>query len=184
MSSQETSGHVKAAIIGGVFVVIAACIGGVFLIINTLVANGFIILGPSVQAGNPNPQPTATSKVVEVAATETQGITPPTSAPVFESQSTDNAKVELLGEWLYQQPRASMPAPAGPGQAVFAHGDIDNTGTCHVKEFGPSEIVQGLGEGTFKLWLITGTPEQIRSVETQLQSGAAAHAGTSCPYLP
>lgn len=59
MSSREGSGHVKAAIIGGIFTVIAACIGGAFLITNTLVANGFIIIGPSVQAGNPNAQPTA-----------------------------------------------------------------------------------------------------------------------------
>lgn len=60
MSLQETSGYVKAAIIGGIFAVIASCIGGAFLIINTLIANGFIISGPSVQAGNPNAQPTAT----------------------------------------------------------------------------------------------------------------------------
>lgn len=112
-------------------------------------------------------------------------------APVIEptqiSQPTKSvvmSQTQLLGEWLYQQARAPMPAPAGENQVIFAHGDIDNSGTCHVKEFGTGESVQGLGLGGFKLWLITGTPEYIKDVENQLQRGAAAHAGTDCPYLP
>jgi len=100
------------------------------------------------------------------------------------SSSTLMCKIEFLGEWLYQQPRAPMPPPAGPNQVIFAHGDIDNSGTCHVKEFGPGEPVQGLGLGSFKLWLITGSPECIKDYEDYLQRGAASHAGTSCPYLP
>jgi hypothetical protein len=94
------------------------------------------------------------------------------------------SQTQMLGEWLYQQPRAPMPAPAGENQVIFAHGDIDNSGTCHVKEFKTGETIQGLGLGGFRLWLITGTPEYIKDVETQLQKGAAAHARTDCPYLP
>jgi hypothetical protein len=53
MNSQndnESSGqHVKAALIGGIFVLLAAVIGGFFLILNTMVDNGAISLG----ANNP-----------------------------------------------------------------------------------------------------------------------------------
>ena len=110
----------------------------------------------------------------------------PQSTTVFNPPPTNviMSQTELLGEWLYQQPRAPMPTPAGENQVIFAHGDINNTGTCHVKEFKTGETVQGLGLGGFRLWLITGTAEYIRDVEAQLQSGAAAHAGTDCPYLP
>lgn len=101
-----------------------------------------------------------------------------------QASSVIMSQTKLLGEWLYQQPRAPMPASAGANQVIFAHGDINNTGTCRVKEFGAGETVQGLGLGSFKLWLITGTAEYIKDVEAQLQSGAAAHAGTDCPYLP
>jgi hypothetical protein len=108
----------------------------------------------------------------------------PTSIPSQPNSNVIMSQTELLGEWLYQQPRLPMPAPAGENQVIFAHGDINNTGTCHVKEFKTGETVQGLGLGSFKLWRITGTAEYIKDVEAQLQKGAAAHAGTDCPYLP
>lgn len=44
---KETSGHVKAAIIGGVFALLAAIIGGIFLILNTMVDKGTIGIVPS-----------------------------------------------------------------------------------------------------------------------------------------
>ncbi|MCI0575918.1 MAG: hypothetical protein L0332_25440 [Chloroflexi bacterium] len=72
MASQESSGHVKAAIIGGICAIIAACIGGVFLILNTLVSNGFIEIEPGVQAGNPDPTATA---VVVITATSSESAT-------------------------------------------------------------------------------------------------------------
>jgi hypothetical protein len=43
--------HERAAVIGGVFALLAACIGGIFIIINTLIAEGFIISGPKFQVG-------------------------------------------------------------------------------------------------------------------------------------
>ena len=77
-----------------------------------------------------------------------------------------------------------MPTPVGPGQVIVANGDIDNSGTCHIKVFGPRKPVQGLGEGTFELWLFSGTDEQIKVAVTETQRGAATHAGGSCPILP
>src|SRR3990172_1747035 len=125
--------------------------------------------------------PTTETLATEIPQTGNQ----PTAIVNSPSPSTTiMSQTELLGQWLYQQSRAPMPSPAGVNQVIFAHGDIDNTGTCHVKEFGSGEPVQGLGLGSLKLWLITGTAEYIKDVEAQLQSGAASHAGTDCPYIP
>lgn len=135
------------------------------------------------------PTPATGSQPQEVGNTS-QG-----QAGVDSTQGADNTssagstmpilyQTEFLGEWLFQQPRSPMPPPAGSGQIILAHGDIDNSGTCHVKEFGPGEQVAGLGLGSFKLWLITGDTEYIREVTDQIQRGAASHAGTNCPYLP
>jgi hypothetical protein len=55
-NDKEGSGHVKSAVIGGMFVVAAACITGFFLILNTMVENGVIVFGMS----NPSVQSTAT----------------------------------------------------------------------------------------------------------------------------
>jgi hypothetical protein len=124
-------------------------------------------------------QPT---EIIVISSTQTV----PMDSSVIPTQpvQTYSAQVEFLGEWIYQASRPAMPPPAGQEQVVFAHGDINNTGTCHVKKFGPGELVQGLGGGSFKLWLITGTQEQIDAEMTTLQNGAAAHAGTACPFLP
>lgn len=116
-------------------------------------------------------------------AINTQPVLQPTTVVNTASPNIITSQTELLGQWLYQQPRAPMPNPAGTNQVIFVHGDIDNSGTCHVKEFGPGEPVQGLGLGSFKIWLITGTSEYISNVEQELQNGAASHAGTDCPYL-
>lgn len=127
--------------------------------------------------------PTSTgSHEIPIATLQTE---PPPTKSLQSTQASNvvMSQTDLLGQWLYQQPRAPMPNPAGANQVIFAHGDINNTGTCRVKEFKTGEPVQGLGLGSFKLWLITGTAEYIRDTELQLQKGAAAHAGTECPYL-
>lgn len=59
-TDKESAGHVKAAIIGGIFAIIAACIAGGFLILNTMVENGVIIFGAS-NPSNPNLQTTMTA---------------------------------------------------------------------------------------------------------------------------
>jgi uncharacterized protein YcfL len=107
-----------------------------------------------------------------------------TLVPTQSSANINISKTEFLGEWLYQKTRAPMPNPAGLNQVIFAHGDINNSNTCHVKEFQSGELVQGLGLGSFKLWLITGPTDYIAEIETHLQNGAASHSGTDCPYLP
>jgi len=63
MKQQDNSSpQIKAAVIGGIFAIIAACVGGIFLILNTLVDNGFVVIGPSIQAGNPEVPATMTSR--------------------------------------------------------------------------------------------------------------------------
>jgi len=58
-NDKEGSGRDRAAIIGGVFTLLAACVGGVFLILNTMVDNGVIVFGAS-NPSNSNSQATTT----------------------------------------------------------------------------------------------------------------------------
>jgi hypothetical protein len=107
----------------------------------------------------------------------------PSSLPTtVSSQPQSGATIEDLGLWEWGTSRPPMPEPAGVNQVIFAHGDIDNSGRCHVTEFGTGITVQGLGEGTFRLVRITGTPEQIRAAELEIQQIAANGAGGSCPW--
>jgi uncharacterized protein YraI len=105
---------------------------------------------------------------------------PPLPTPTSTPQT---AIVVVIGLWEYGKDRPPMPGPAGAGQVIVANGDIDNSGTCHVEVFGPGETVQGLGEGTFKLVRVSGTPEQVQDAVAEIQRGAAAHAGGACPFL-
>jgi hypothetical protein len=66
MSSKESPAYVKAAIISGIFAVIAAGVSGAFLILNTLVNNGSIVSGPGAQAGNPSQSTTPVVVSTEV----------------------------------------------------------------------------------------------------------------------
>jgi len=56
MNSQndKDGSNTRAAVITGIFAVMAACIGGIFLVIIAFINNGFIFAG----AGNQNPYPT------------------------------------------------------------------------------------------------------------------------------
>lgn len=71
------------------------------------------------------------------------------------------ARQELIGLWEYHKTRAPMPQSADTNQVIVANGDIDNSGTCHIRVFGPGEPVTGLGEGTFQLWRVSGTSERL-----------------------
>jgi len=109
----------------------------------------------------------------------------PTS--IVQSTQTSPSSQVLLGLWEWKGNRPPMPAPAGNGQVIFANGDIDNSGTCHVKEFGEGVLVEGLGEGRFQLWLLTGTPEQITGYETIIQQGSASDQNNisgTCSRIP
>lgn len=102
MSSQnnkEDSGHIKAAVIGGVFALVAAIIGGLFLVLNTMVDNGIIIFGMS----NPSTKPIVTvvqspesiiASMTSTSAIDASAISLP-SAPLyddFEDSTISNAK--------------------------------------------------------------------------------------------
>jgi hypothetical protein len=52
MSTPERSVYVRAAIITGIFTILAACVTGMFLILSTLISTGFIVNGPGVPAGS------------------------------------------------------------------------------------------------------------------------------------
>ncbi len=54
-----------------------------------------------------------------------------------------------LGLWEFQGNRPPFPAPAGPCEAIIAHGDLDDTGTCSVQVFAQGQAISGLGSGTF-----------------------------------
>ncbi|MFN8414180.1 MAG: hypothetical protein U0Z26_17500 [Anaerolineales bacterium] len=82
-NDKEGSTHVRAAIITGIFAVIAACIGGVFLVIIAFINNGFIFAG----AGNQNPFPTN-------APVSTQPISTPLLQPTTASIDT------LYNDWV------------------------------------------------------------------------------------
>jgi hypothetical protein len=90
------------------------------------------------------------------------------------------------GLWKYGEQRPPMPSPAGQWEVIFAHGDIDNSGKCHVREFESNEIIQGLGLGTFHLVRITGSPEFILATEKEIQQNAASEPNAKgvCPELP
>jgi hypothetical protein len=114
-------------------------------------------------------------------------ILPTATQQVLQPSSVSESSQVLLGLWEWRGNRPQMPPPADVGQVIFANGDIDNSGTCHVKEFGPGIPIQGLGEGRFELWLITGTPEQIASHESIIQQGSASDPNNSlgtCPRIP
>ena len=60
MSSQgdkKTSEHVKAAIIAGIFVLLAALVGGLFLVLNTMIDKGTIVFEVSTPTGLPSSSP-------------------------------------------------------------------------------------------------------------------------------
>jgi hypothetical protein len=99
------------------------------------------------------------------------------------SNPTVQGRKELIGLWEYRGNRAPMPSPPEEGQVIMANGDITNSGTCNIRIFQPGEFVEGLGEGTFQLWRITGTTSQIEQIVQEIQLGAAAHANMACPRL-
>lgn len=97
------SREIKAAIIGGVFAVVAACVGGVFLLINTAFEGGFVITGPGIQIGDPQAQ--------SAQAQQSQSRSSTSSA----SESTTSAEEvapELPKHILPTQPSAHI-RPAG-----------------------------------------------------------------------
>lgn len=96
MSQQdkENPSTVKAAIIGGIFAVIAACIGGIFLILNSFINNGFIFAG----AGNPNSYPTTAPVSTETQPTifTSEAVPPAVVSNVFQGSVTGSLETNVL----------------------------------------------------------------------------------------
>jgi hypothetical protein len=128
------------------------------------------------------PTPTLQNQEPISSNLSTKSVLQPTSVPDVPSVPIQSCTIENLGLWEWGKSRPPMPEPAGIDQVIFAHGDIDNSGTCHVKEFGRGMQVDGLGDGTFRLVRITCAPEQIAAAELEIQQIAANGAGGSCPW--
>lgn len=65
---KDREGTVKAAILSGIFIVLAAYVTGSFLLLNTLLEQGVVVVGPGVQIGNPQ-SITATSSPTPIVVT-------------------------------------------------------------------------------------------------------------------
>ncbi len=76
-----------------------------------------------------------------------------------------------------------QPEAPDPNQVIVAHGDIDSSGSCHIKVFEAGENVVNLGRGTYRLVRLTGNADQINQAITSIQAGAASDAGMTCPRL-
>jgi hypothetical protein len=109
-NDKEGSGHVRAAVIGGIFALLAAIIGGFFLIINTMVNNGIIVFGMS----NPKAQPTAIVSqsqepvivsVTSTPATDVQGLEISTpDAPLYDDFENNTINSNKWGQPLWDNP--------------------------------------------------------------------------------
>ena len=142
----------------------------------------------SVPSTNTATEPPTTSPVVSQYQTpNSPSISPTANQQVLQSPCASESTQVKLGLWEWHGNRPPMPSPAGACQVIFANGDIDNSGTCLVKEFGAGISVEGLGEGRFELWLLTGMPEQIVARESIIQQGSASDPNNflgTCPRLP
>ena len=80
-----------------------------------------------------------------------------------------------LGLWEYQGNRPPLPPPAGPCEAIVAHGDLDNSGTCTMRTFRQGEALAGLGNGTFRLVKVVGSPTQIDAAAAEIRRSACGY---------
>ena len=101
----------------------------------------------------------------------------PTPLPVFFGRL--RIFVAVRGE-----PPPPMPAPAPEGKMYVANGDVDGSRTCHLRVFPPGTPVEGLGEGSYELWLLSGTPQEIEWYIASLEMLTAGAAERPCPRLP
>ncbi len=66
----------------------------------------------------------------------------------------------------------------------MANGDVDNTQTCHIKIFPAGVTVEGLGDGSYELWVITGSAADQDRLVTEIQQLTMGAANGPCPRLP
>lgn len=99
-NDKDGSPHIRAAVIAGIFAVVAACIGGVFLVVVAFINNGFIFAG----AGNQNPYPTtapiSTQSISVSTSPVTSGNCQETSGQGLSSlPSAPSSGCVLIVEW-------------------------------------------------------------------------------------
>jgi hypothetical protein len=114
-NDKEGSGHVKAAIIGGVFALLAACVGGVFLLLNTMVNNGVIVFGAS-NPSNPNSPATATASQYQAPSSNQ----PTSVAPKIQPTNTAAlSRCELIAQNFPQSSNAIASEFGIPVNSIF-----------------------------------------------------------------
>lgn len=131
----------------------------------------------------PDPSPTPMPTPIPTATPSSPTPTPIPTIPL--TLPPPPATKQLIGRNVYQGLQLGLPPPAGENAAYVANGDIDGTGTCHMRVFGPGEPLANLSAATWELSLISGgTPEQRQALIDGIQRGAEAdpNAGGSCPF--
>jgi pectate lyase len=144
------SEKVKAALVAGIFVVIAACITGMFLIINDWTKEGIIVINPSRQATTtlaniarqtPELQHTSASAPSQTALPSAQPIASSLFVEDFEDGTADDFAIKA-GNWRV--------VDDGSGNRVL---EVDNSGSSVWPkiDFGPSILRDGIIEYRVKL---------------------------------
>ncbi len=138
------------------------------------------------------PSPTAMPVPTGVPPTPTATAVPPTAtalpaqpsptAPLPTIQQDRATRLEL-GFWVWNGNRPPMPPPAQPGSVIVAHGDLTDSGACQVKVFAAGVQPGGLGSGTFRLVLVTGSEPAIEAMVYEIQAIAASETGGVCPII-
>lgn len=126
------------------------------------------------------PTPTATA----VPPTATALLLQPSPTAPLPTIQQDRATRLDLGLWVWNGNRPPMPPPAQPGSVIVAHGDLTDSGACQVKVFPAGVQPGGLGSGTFRLILVTGSQPAIEAMVYEIQAIAASEAGGVCPIIP
>lgn len=118
-------------------------------------------------AATPTATPTATpSPTTPATATPTATIpATPTATPTMVP-----AVVSYLGLWEYpggQPGEPALPNQVRPGSAIFGMGDLTVSGHCSERTWWPgsnpsADLTIDGRHGTFRLWLVIGTPEAIQ----------------------
>jgi len=155
-NDKEGSGHVRAAVIGGLFAVLAACIGGIFLLLNTMVDNGVIVFGMS----NPSAPETAT-----VTTSQSQENILPTSrptetetasilqnpSPTLSLSPTETLptallphKIKGIGTGIFEQ------ATYSDGNAPFSQQEL-NSSHFEIQLLNPDTISNGCGTSWYSV---------------------------------
>lgn len=173
----------------------AGIIGMIFILIG-LLGQSLDNSGQRIATGNTTVLPTGsltvstTATVIPINASTKVPLPPPTktSTPVVNTEPTflpipiqATAIREDLGLCQFSIP-CSMPNSPGDNQVIVAHGDITSSGTCNIKIFISGQSLQGLGNSTFRLIRITGTPDQINAMVQDIKKSIDSPQG-NCPEI-